>query len=116
MCDEKSPLPDVTAQQIAFLERLRARGFQFVAFPMYANYIGLKKGNCAALLVPVEGRHFKILGEPTYLVSGNLSARVTRDARQWFVWKKESLEASPGRLAELQQFAGELAELLLQIT
>ncbi len=104
---------DLTAPQLAILERLRAGGFQFVAFPMYANYLGVKKGNCAALLAPVEARGFKTFGEPAYLVSGNLSVRVTRGGRQWFVWKKESLEASPARLAELQHFAAELADLLL---
>ena len=104
---------DLTAEQVAILERLRARGFQFVAFPMYANYIGVKKGNCAALLAPVEACSFKIFGEPAWLVSGNLSVRITRGGRQRFVWKKESLEASPERLAELQHFAAELADLLL---
>ena len=104
---------DPSASQLAILERLRASGFEFVAFPMYANYLGVKKGNCAALLAPVEARSFKIFGESAYLVSGNLSVRVTRGGRQWFVWKKESLEASPARLTELQRFATELADLLL---
>jgi hypothetical protein len=51
---------DFTPQQISILERLQARDFQIVAFPMYANYVGVRRRNCAALLAPVsagdEGR------------------------------------------------------------
>lgn len=106
-------MPDLSAQQTTVLERLRTRGFRFVAFPMYANYVGVNKGNCGALLAPVGAAGFKIFGEPAYLVSGNLSVRITRGGRQWFVWKKESLEASPERLAELQHFSADLADSLL---
>ena len=106
-------MPDLSAQQTTVLERLRTRGFHFVAFPMYANYVGVKKGNCAALLAPVKAGGFTVFGEPTYLVAGNLSVRIIRGGRQWFVCKKESLEASPERLAELQHFLADLADLLL---
>jgi len=109
-------VPDLTPQQIAILEHLRERGFQIVAFPMYANYIGVRRGDYAALLAPVSGGTLQIFGEPAYLVSQNLSVRVTLGGKQWFVWKKERLEATPARLEELRQFALELDESLLRTT
>jgi hypothetical protein len=106
-------MPDLTNRQLAVLERLRKAGFQFVAFPMYANYVGVRRGNCAALLAPVDTTGFKVFGDAAYLLSGNLSARIAQQGRQWFVWKKEKLEATPERLAEIDNFAEALAALLI---
>jgi hypothetical protein len=104
---------ELTQQQAAILERLRASGFTFIAFPLYENYIGVKKGSCAALLAPLSGAGLKIFGEPCYLLNGHLTVRVQRDGREWFIWKTEKLEATPERLAELGRFESELAESLL---
>jgi hypothetical protein len=104
---------ELSPQQLGILQRLHARGCEVVAFPMYANYVGVRKGNCAALLAPLATDGFTIFGAPAYLIGGNFSVRVRRDGREFFVWKKESLEATPARLAELDAFAAELAEALL---
>jgi len=107
---------DLTPQQISILERLHARDFEIVAFPMYANYVGMRKGNCAALLAPVAADRFQLHGQPAYLLGGNFSVRITRDGRDWFVWKKETLEVNAARLAELKSFATQLSDALLPIT
>ncbi|HXZ11325.1 MAG TPA: hypothetical protein VEG64_02945 [Candidatus Sulfotelmatobacter sp.] len=118
---------DLTPQQLKLLERLHSCGFEIVAFPMYAQYIGVSKrgpqvdgesslGNqseCAALLAPVPSGGFKIYAQPTLLIAGNFTVRITRDGRDYFVWKKESLEATPTRLAALDAFAASLAEALV---
>ena len=103
---------ELSPPQIAVLERLVARGFEPLAFPLYAGAVGVRKGNCAALLQPVQGGTLRLFGEPCYLVGGNLSVRVCRADKQWFVWKKNQLEASAARLAELDQFTSELISLL----
>jgi hypothetical protein len=104
---------DLSPQQMAILQRLHLAGFEIVAFPMYANYVGTRKANCAALLAPVASSGLSIFGAPAYLIGGNFSVRVRRDGREFFVWKKESLEVTPARLAELDAFAAELTEQLL---
>jgi hypothetical protein len=104
---------DLSPQQLATLQRLRIAGFEIVAFPMYANYVGTRKGNCAALLAPAAAGGFGIFGTAAYLIGGNFSVRVKRDGRELFVWKKESLEVTAARLAELDAFATELTEALL---
>ena len=80
---------------------------------MYANYVGVRKGNCAALLAPVVGDQFKLHGQPAYLLGGNFSVRVTKNGADWVVWKKEKLEVTPARVDELSVFSTELADLLL---
>ncbi len=106
---------DLTPQQISVLERLHAGGFEIVAFPMYANYVGVRKGNCAALLATVAGDRFQLHGQPAYLLGGNFSVRVTREGRDWFVWKKEKLEVTAARVAEIEQFTTQLSQSLLPV-
>ncbi|MBZ5697095.1 MAG: hypothetical protein LAN18_00960 [Acidobacteriia bacterium] len=101
-------MSELTPQQIVILERLLANGFTPVAFPLYANVVGIRKGGCAALLEPISGGGFRLFGEPCVLLDGNLTVRVTHGGQSWFVWKKQRLEATPQRLAELDRFISEL--------
>lgn len=103
---------DLTRQQAEVLQRLDAQGFQIVAFPMYASYIGVRKGECVALLAPVPSGGFTIFGAPTCMVGDNLGARVTRGDGDFFVWKNEKLEATSQRTSELDQFSAELTSTL----
>jgi hypothetical protein len=104
---------DLSPTQLAILERLHRSGYEIVAFPMYANYVGIRKGNCAALLAPAASPAFTIYGSPAYLIGGNFSVRVTQNGREYFVWKKEKLEASAMRITELDAFVAELSQALL---
>ena len=107
---------ELSPQQIGVLERLIARGFAGVAFPLYANAVGVRKGSCAALLDPVANGGFRVFGEPCFLLEGNLTVRVTEKGKTYFVWKKQRLEATPERLAELEKFVAELKMLLEPVT
>jgi hypothetical protein len=104
---------DLSRQQLAILQRVHIAGFEIVAFPMYANYVGTRKGNCAALLAPAASGGFDIFGKPAYLIGGNFSVRVQRDGSEFFVWKKQSLEVTPERRTELDTFSAELSQALL---
>jgi hypothetical protein len=104
---------ELTPRQIAALNRLHSRGFEIVAFPMYASYVGARKGNCAMLLAPLDGGSFSVFGAPAYLIDGNLGVRIAGKDGNWFVWKKFRVEATPERIAELEAFARALAEALL---
>ncbi len=103
---------ELTPVQTAVLERLVARGFTLVAFPLYASAIGVRRNSFAALLVPADGGGLRILGEPCYLLDGNLTVRVRRAGRQWFAWKAKSAEATPELLAQLSRFSEELLGVL----
>jgi hypothetical protein len=103
---------ELSPRQITILEGIITHGFNIVAFPLYANAVGIRSGNCAALLDPIAGGGFRLYGEPCMLLDGNLTVRVTDKGRVWFVWKKQRLEATPERLAELDRFVPELKLLL----
>ena len=112
---EKARLPmlELTEQQIAILGRLRERGFALVAFPLYASHVGVRRGECAALLAPVTGGGLRIFGDPFVLIAGNPAVRMRREGREVFVWKGSEVPATPARNAALAAFAVELAEALL---
>ena len=103
---------EFSPQQIGILQRLVAREFILVAFPLYANAVGLRKGSCSALLDPIANGGFRVFGEPCVLMDGNLTVRITEKGKTWFVWKKQRLEATAQRLAELDSFVAELKLLL----
>jgi hypothetical protein len=104
---------EITPQQASILERLAARGFQIVAFPMYESHVGVRKGNCAALLAPQEAGAFSIYGQPVYLVGGNFGVKMFQSDGHYFVSKKGKLPVTPERNKELDDFAAELADALL---
>jgi hypothetical protein len=104
---------DLTPQQATLLQHIHALGFELVAFPIYPNHVGIRKGNCAALLSPIGNGTFRVFGEPAYIVDGNLSAKITLDGHTYYIWKKQKVEATPSRSAELSDFTESLAEALL---
>jgi hypothetical protein len=106
---------DLTPKQAALLQRILSLGFEFASFPVYPNHIGIRRGNCAALLSPVAPATFRVFAEPAYLVDGNLSARITLDGHDYYIWKKQKFEATSARQAELASFAADLAEALLPV-
>jgi hypothetical protein len=103
---------ELTPQQVAILERLTSGGFSVVAFPLYANAVGIRKGSYAALLDPLAGGGFRLFGEPCVLLEGNLTVHVTHKGKSWFVWKKQRIEATAERISELDRFVSELKLLL----
>jgi hypothetical protein len=107
---------EFSPQQIGILERLVAKEFVLVAFPLYANAVGVRKGSCAALLDPIANGGFRVFGEPCMLLEDNLTVRITEKGKTWFVWKKQRLEATPERLSELERFVAELKLLLEPVT
>ena len=83
-----------------------------MAFPLYASAAGVRKGNCAALLTPIPNGGMRLLGDPCWLVNGNLSVRICKYNVEWFVWKKQEVQATPDRLGEVAEFRSELEDLL----
>ena len=67
---------ELTEGQMRVVERLFAAGFRPIAIPPYENALIMRKGECVALLGPVEGGGLKLLAPVTFLVDGNLREEV----------------------------------------
>jgi hypothetical protein len=103
---------ELTPQQMTILERLFAAGFRPIAIPPYENAMCVRRGECAAVLSPVPNGGLRLLAPPSYLIDENLSVKIKRGSGHVFVWKKAEIEATPERMAELESFRREVAELL----
>jgi len=103
---------ELSPKQIGILEKIAARGFAIVAFPLYASAVGVRKGNCAALLTPVLNDGMRLLGDPCWILDGNLSVRVQKNGIDLFAWKKQEIQATAELLAEVAAFRKELEDLL----
>jgi len=110
---DATPPPELTAAHMAMLERLRSNGFSLGTFPLYPSSIGIRRDGFAALLVPIQGGTLRLLGEPHYLIDGNLSVRVQRESGPHFVWKSREVAATPELLAQFARFVVDLAQVLL---
>jgi hypothetical protein len=99
---------ELTSAQVAALERLVTGGFQLIAFPLYASMIGVRRGEFAALIEPVNEGGLRLFNQPCCLIQGNLSVRIQSDGKSYFVWKRNRVEATDGLLARLDQFKQDL--------
>jgi len=98
--------------QMRLLERLFEAGFRPIAIPPYENALCVHRGECAALLAPVENGGLRLLTPATIMVEGNLSVRLKKPGGDVFVWKKTEVAATEERLKELDKFRDELRAVL----
>ena len=100
-------MPD-PAQQ---LEAIYLAGFEIETFERYPNSLGLRKGNCIAL-VQAGPDGLKIIGQAGWRMGEVLGVLVERAGKQVFQSKSELVKATPERLRELEGFQRELKDLL----
>jgi hypothetical protein len=106
---------ELTPGQMRVVERLVEAGFRPMAIPPYESALILRKGECVALLGPVENGGLRMLVPATFLVDGNLSVKLKRGKGEVFVWKKSELEATEERLRELEGCRVELVGILEKV-
>ena len=103
---------ELTQLQMQTLERLFAAGFRLIAIPPYESGLCVHRGECAAVLAPVENGGLRLLAPAALMVDGNLSVRLKRASGDVFVWKRKEVAATAERLKELEAFRVELVGIL----
>jgi hypothetical protein len=100
-------MPDSAEQ----LQRLYLAGFELQTFDRYPKCVGVVRDNCVALLVPgVDG--LQVLGAPGWRMGEVMGVLTERAQQKVFQAKSEIVEATPERLAALQKFREDIAEVL----
>jgi hypothetical protein len=100
-------MPDSAEQ----LQRLYAAGFDLQTFERFPKAIGVLRDGCIAFLVPgPEG--LQILGNVGWRMGESLGPLVERQGRKVFIHKQETIEATPERIATLEQFKKDLKTIL----
>jgi hypothetical protein len=109
----EAPASTLTATQVACLERLLQAGFQFIAFEQFARYPAVEKNGFVALLDISRGRVL-LFGSVGYHLGNGVGVLIERPDGKMFVWKNESVTATPELLATYASVKRELDELLLE--
>ena len=103
---------ELTQLQMQTLERLFTAGFRPIVIPPYECALCVQRGECAAVLAPVENGGLRLLAPATLMVDGNLSVRLKKASGEVFEWKKKEVAATAERLKELEAFRSELVGIL----
>jgi hypothetical protein len=110
MAPEISP-PALNPAQVARLEALLNAGFKFVTFEQFARYPGVEKAGFVALL-DLAGDQVRQFGSMGYHVGNGIGILIERADGKAFVWKNESVAATPELLAAYASVKSELDRLL----
>lgn len=103
---------ELSERQMETVHRLVEAGFRPMALPPYQNTLILRKGECVGLLRPAANGGLQLAVPATFLIDGNLSAKIKKGKGEVFVWKGKELEATAERLRELEEFGKELTGIL----
>jgi hypothetical protein len=102
---------ELSPEQVAVLESFLKAGFRFVTFERYARYLAVEKDGFVALLETSEGK-VGLFGQVGYHVGEGIAMLVERTEGKAFVWKSESVAATPELLAAYERSKLELRRLL----
>jgi hypothetical protein len=102
---------ELSPGQVAVLESLLKAGFRFVTFERYARYLAVERDGFIALLETAGGK-VQLFGQVGYHVGDGIAMLVERAEGKAFVWKGESVAATPDLLAGYARFKSELRRLL----
>jgi hypothetical protein len=98
---------ELSPNQVAVLKSLLHAGFRFVTFDRYARYLAVEREGFVALL-DASGEKVKLFGQVGYHVGEGIAMLVERAEGKAFVWKSETVPATPELL---ETYAGTKADL-----
>ena len=98
--------------QVSTLESLMRAGFRFVTYERYARYPAVERDGFVALLEVGQGK-VRLFGQVGYHVGEGIAMLVERGGGKAFVWKTESVPATPELLAAYERTKLDLRRLLL---
>ena len=104
---------ELTPAQAAVLKRFLKAGFKFVTLEHVERYLAVEKEGFIALLDPADGR-LNLFGQAGYRMGRGIGMLVEGREGKSFVWKSESVLATPQLVAAYEQFKAEVKALLEQ--
>ena len=102
---------DITASQVARLQKLLDAGFRFVSVERVERYLGVERDGFVALLEPSAGR-LRIFSQVGYRLHEGIAMLVEREAGKAFVWHDQEVPATPELLEGYRRFRAELEDLI----
>src|SRR5208337_4756532 len=101
---------ELSPRQVAVLESLLQAGFRFVTFEPYARYLAVEREGFVTLL-ETRGGKVELFGQVGYHVGEGIAMLVERAQGQAFVWKSQSVPATPELLTAYERTKADLRRL-----
>ena len=108
----EAPQIELTPAQVLVLENLLKAGFEFVTLEHVVRYLPVQKNGFIALLNPAGGK-LSVFGQTGYRIGEGVGMMVEKPQGKTFVWKNQSVAATPELLEAYERFKAELEELLM---
>src|SRR5512141_643761 len=89
------------------LQRLYLAGFEFQTFERFPNSVGVIRGECIVLMLPTP-QGLQMIGTPGWRLGEMMGVLVEKEGRKVFQNKDQVVEATPERLAALDQFRSDI--------
>ncbi|MGZ4790059.1 MAG: hypothetical protein ACXVZV_06245 [Terriglobales bacterium] len=96
------------------LQRLYLAGFEFQTFERFPNSVGVIRGNCIVLLMPTPDG-MQMIGTPGWRMGEVMGVLTEVGGRKVFQNKEELVEATPERIAELDEFRSDVKAALAAV-
>ena len=109
MLEEQSK--ELNPLQVAVLESILLAGFRFVTFERFARYLAVERDGFVALL-DMAGGNVKLFGQVGYHVGDGIAMLVAGAEGQSFIWKGQSVPATPELRAAYENTKADLRRLL----
>lgn len=107
---ENAPL-ELSPTQISILQKLLGAGFEFVQLEHVVRYLPVQKDGFLVLIDPSGGK-LEMFGQAGYRIGEGVGVLVEKDEGKAFVWKGQSVPATPALLEAFEAFKNELNNLL----
>jgi len=102
---------ELSPNQVRALESLLLAGFRFVTFERYARYPAVEREGFVTLL-DISGENVKLFGQVGYHVGDGIGMLVEKGPVKAFVWKSQSVTATPELLSAYERIKLDLRRLL----
>ena len=102
---------ELSPNQVRALESLFLAGFRFVTFERYARYPAVEREGFVTLL-DISGENVKLFGQVGYHVGDGIGMLVEKGPVKAFVWKSQSVTATPELLSAYERIKLDLRRLL----
>ncbi len=96
------------------LQRLYLAGFEFQTFERFPSSVGVIRRDCIVLMMPTP-QGLQIIGSPGWRVGEVIGVLTEKEGRKVFQNKEHTVEATPERLAELEQFRSDVKAAIAPI-
>lgn len=85
------------------LQRLYLVGFEFQTFERFPAAVGVFREDCIVLMLPTP-QGLQMIGSPGWRLGEVIGVLVEKEGRKVFQNKEQLVDATPERIAKLEQF------------